>query len=253
MPRIRSIKPEIHQDEAIGDLSDSAFRLFIGLITQADDHGRLKGGLTLISAQVWPYRPRPTGEVDTLLSELEKAALIQRYEVGGKPYICLPGWAEHQRIDNAGKPRCPSPTEADSEDSPRVAASRREPPLDQGGDQGSRRGGDAAASAATDSGHKEIIQTLDRVAFSRNLPSPKPEVVTRACKDHTDRDLPAEVAKFDHYWTHGPGERRSLSDVAWAWRQWLGRADPATPQITQAPDRVGPDNPYDRQVREIAA
>lgn len=42
-PRIRSIKPEMWQDEDFGLLDPEAQLLFIGLISHADDHGRFKG------------------------------------------------------------------------------------------------------------------------------------------------------------------------------------------------------------------
>lgn len=140
MPRIRTVKPEIHQDEAVGELSDSAFRLFIGIITLADDHGRLKGDPRLLGAQVWPYHPRSAEEVKPDLEALEQGGLIHRYRVENNPYISLPTWTEHQRVDNAGKSRIPEPDEGCQESSPRDSASRGGSRLDQGSgnkDQGS--------------------------------------------------------------------------------------------------------------------
>src|SRR6266478_4836569 len=40
-PRIRSLKPEALQHRKVGRLSDRSFRLWLGLITQADDEGRM--------------------------------------------------------------------------------------------------------------------------------------------------------------------------------------------------------------------
>lgn len=87
MARIRTVKPEIHQDEAVGELTDSAFRLFIGLITQADDLGRLKGDPRLIGAQVWPYQPKKVVEVEGWLEELESAGFINRFDLDGRQAI----------------------------------------------------------------------------------------------------------------------------------------------------------------------
>ena len=157
MARIRTVKPEIHQDEAIGELTDAAFRLFIGLITQADDAGRLKGDPRLIGAQVWPYQPKKKAEVENWLDELDRAGLIRRYAHAGKPFICLPSWDEHQRVDNAGRSKIPPPEEADGS----LAESRREPPRtaagsrtkDQGEEQGSRKGTSATCAAAAPLSH----------------------------------------------------------------------------------------------------
>jgi hypothetical protein len=147
MPRIRTLKPEIHQDEAVGELSDAAFRLYVGLITQADDAGRLKGSPRLLGSLIWPYQPKTPKEIETWLAELDRAGLILRYAHAGRPFICLPSWAEHQRVDNAAKSRIPEPDATALEKSRRNSASRGDPPLDQGRDQGSRTK-DSAPTAA---------------------------------------------------------------------------------------------------------
>jgi len=223
VPRIRTVKPEIHQDEAVGELSDSAFRLFIGLITQADDLGRLKGDPRLLGAQVWPYAPKTVEEVKGWLSELSAAGLIQQYTHTEKPFIALPSWSNHQRIDNASKSRIPEPNSDDGEVSPRDSASRGDSRLDQGREgKGSRKGEEAAASAAsTPPTHFAVFESLERVSFARSISSPKVSATADACEEFADRDLPAEARKFAHYWIEGPGEKRPLSDVAWAWRNWL--------------------------------
>lgn len=94
MARIRSIKPEIHMDEAVGALSDSAYRLFTGLITQADDHGRQKGSPQLLSSLIWPYQGKPAAEVTELLRELESHGLIIRYFHDGEEVTELVTWRE---------------------------------------------------------------------------------------------------------------------------------------------------------------
>jgi hypothetical protein len=224
MPRIRTLKPEIHQDEAVGELTDSAFRLFIGLITQADDAGRLKGDPRLIGAQVWPYQPKTVEEVDAWLEELFAAKLIQRYEVADKPYISLPSWSEHQRVDNAGKSRIPEPNTGDGKVSPRDPADGGGSLLDQGSGSKEQGAGEPAANAASAAPFQEILHTLDKVAFSRGVTQPKVDAAVGVCRDFADKlDLDTEVEKFAHYWIDGPGEKRDLTDVAWSWRQWLDR------------------------------
>ena len=87
MARIRTLKPEIHQDEAVGELSDAAFRLYVGLITQADDLGRTKGDPRLLGAQVWPYQPKTAEQIREWLAELDRAELIRRYDHAGRPFV----------------------------------------------------------------------------------------------------------------------------------------------------------------------
>lgn len=110
-PRIRTIKPEIHKDEELGACSDSAFRLFVGLMTLADDEGRQKANPALLAAEIWPYREdMNAAAVTVLLGELEAAGLVQSYTVEGKQYCYLPGWEDHQRIDHPTASKCPAPT-----------------------------------------------------------------------------------------------------------------------------------------------
>lgn len=222
MARIRTVKPEIHQDEAVGELSDSAFRMFIGLITLADDYGRLKGGLGLLNSQVWPYAPKALDEVDALLTELASTGLIQRYEVDAKPYVCLPSWEHHQRIDNAGKTRIPGPDMATCRNSPRDSANDGDSPLEGKGEEGkgSRKGEETAASASVD---PAIFSALERASFAHSAPSAKPESVVRYCQEFSRWATPAVAEKFAAYWADGPGAKKSLTNVAWAWRNWLER------------------------------
>ena len=91
-----------------------------------------------------------------------------------------------------------------------------------------------------------IVAALDRVAFSRNL-TLKLDSAKKANERYADRDLGGEVEGFAAYWTDGPGASRPLKDVAWAWRNWLGRAEPAPK--TKASDF----SKYDKRVRRAAA
>lgn len=110
MPRIRSLKPDLWQSESLGSTSIEAMCLFVGLITQADDEGRLRGSVGRLRATLWPYKPTlDTARVERWLDELTARDLVQRYEVNGKPFICLPGWTEHQRIDRPSRSDIPAP------------------------------------------------------------------------------------------------------------------------------------------------
>jgi hypothetical protein len=248
------VKPEIHQDEAVGVTSDSAFRLFIGLITLADDYGRLKGGLGLLNSQVWPYAPKSLDEVDQLLDELASARLVQRYEVAGKPYVCLPSWEHHQRIDNAGKTRIPPPDPSTRGDSPRTSANLGESPLEGKGEEGkgSRKGvgGESAADAASPTATVEkVLALLEQVAFGRNESSPSVEKTAALCKQFAQLDLPAQAEKFAHYWT-GPRAKAAMpgSEVLWAFRVWLETDNGKTPKVTKAPTGKRDRSRYDAMV-----
>lgn len=111
MPRIRTIKPEIHMSRKVGKLSDLAYRLFTGLITLADDEGRIRAHLEEVRAQILPYQPqRKDREFVDAMKELADADLVKWYGDEGE-YAWLPGWHEHQKISHPTPSRLPAPPE----------------------------------------------------------------------------------------------------------------------------------------------
>ena len=114
MGRIRSIKPEILDDEVVAALPHLAWRLFVSLITMADDYGNLHGAPAKIrGAALWAT---DTTDSDTreALARLSRDSLIRVYSVRGQSYIAITGWTKHQRVDKPGKPIVPGPEQVDS-------------------------------------------------------------------------------------------------------------------------------------------
>lgn len=100
MPRIRTIKPEALQHRKVGRLSDRAFRLWIGLITQADDLGRLRWDLEQYRVIVWGYHEEiGPGVVQEALDELLESGLVVEYG-DQEPLLALPSWGDHQKVDH---------------------------------------------------------------------------------------------------------------------------------------------------------
>lgn len=110
----RIIKQSAFESEKISALSDFEFRVWVGLITQADDAGRGDARPAIIKGRVFPLRDRVTvKDIDNALSRLAAAGCVSLYKVGGKPYYAFPNWAKHQRIYNT-KTKTPGPEEADA-------------------------------------------------------------------------------------------------------------------------------------------
>jgi len=152
MPRIRTVKPDFWDDEAIGEISRDARLLFIGLITQADDDGRLKGSPKLVKGKLLPYDDVTIPEVSGWLTELADQGLIECYEVKGRPFISLPSWHKHQRISHKTDSALPSPSEADSTDTPENSGKAPERVYREvegigEGKEGIGEGGESAADA----------------------------------------------------------------------------------------------------------
>jgi hypothetical protein len=99
-PRIRSLKPEIWQHEKIGKLTPEQRLLFLGLVTMADDEGRLRELPSLIIGHVFPYDQVSPRRLGQWLHRLAQVGLIERYSVvDGEQIIQLHGWHRHQRIN----------------------------------------------------------------------------------------------------------------------------------------------------------
>lgn len=126
----RIIKESICTSEKVSALKDFEFRLWIGLITQADDAGRGDARPAILKGRIFPLRDQVTAKnITDALNALATIGLVALYTVGGKPIFWLPGWSEHQRIRDC-KPKFPGPEEADDENDklPQSAASCGELP-----------------------------------------------------------------------------------------------------------------------------
>lgn len=125
MGRIRTIKPEMLEDARTAELSDGAFRLFVGAILLADDAGRLRADPRYLCGQV--FWGAPDGSTTTreqvaeARAELERAQILVVYSVRGQEYAVLRTFAKHQRIDRPSPPKCPGPDEGEGSSSPPAA------------------------------------------------------------------------------------------------------------------------------------
>ena len=120
----RIIKESAFLSDKISELSDFEFRLWVGLITQADDAGRGDARPAIIKGRIFALRDRTTlKDIESALRNLAAAGCVSLYTVGGKPYFQFPNWAKHQRVREA-KPKYPGIEDADGGgDSPQSAAS----------------------------------------------------------------------------------------------------------------------------------
>ncbi len=99
MPRIRTLKPEALQHRKVGRLSDRAFRLWITLVTQADDQGRGLADAEQLRLLAFGYHPGVRAKhVERALEEIAGLGLVTVYEAVGARYVAFPSWSDHQRI-----------------------------------------------------------------------------------------------------------------------------------------------------------
>ncbi|MFD6227032.1 hypothetical protein ACFWFZ_09155 [Streptomyces sp. NPDC060232] len=115
MARIRTFKPEAFTSESLAQVSVYAERTFFGLISRADDHGRLRDQPAALCGELWAVRGgRVPVDVEDDLIQLAAASLICRYEDDeGKRYLHIVTWHRHQKINRASRsrlPECPQHT-----------------------------------------------------------------------------------------------------------------------------------------------
>ena len=94
MARARNIKPGFFTHDELGELSPLARLAFIGLWGQADFNGNMKCKPKRLKVEVLPYDNCDFGE---LISELEAAGFLFRYEVKGGQYLQIVNFRKHQR------------------------------------------------------------------------------------------------------------------------------------------------------------
>ncbi|WP_274952460.1 hypothetical protein [Angelakisella massiliensis] len=109
----RIIKESLCTSDKIAALSDFEFRLWIGMITQADDMGRGDARPAILKGRIFPLRDRVTiKDIDAGIHGLAAKGCVSLYTVGGKPYFWFPTWQKHQRVRDC-KAKYPGPEESD--------------------------------------------------------------------------------------------------------------------------------------------
>lgn len=108
MARKRDISPEIWVNEQLGNVCREARLLFIGIISAADDDGRLKGSARILRAQVFPLdEDLPSTTVGLWRDALAEQGLICCYRVDGTEYLHLPTWSKWQAMNRTYPSKIP--------------------------------------------------------------------------------------------------------------------------------------------------
>lgn len=108
----RVIRDSILSSRSLSRVSLGADLLFRSLILAVDDYGRFDARPELIRSACFPARPQiELKEVVAWLEELCEEGCVQRYEIEGDWYLCLPGWEKHRsRGKRAEFSKFPSPS-----------------------------------------------------------------------------------------------------------------------------------------------
>lgn len=156
MARIRTIKPEFFFNERLAELESETglpIRLaYIGLWCQCDREGRFEWRPKRLKAQIFPYEDI---DLSRVLHALTTRDFLVRYAVNGVEFGWIPGFLEHQVINNKERDSVlPEPNENNiltresREGHAKVTRLERVPIGREGNKEGNKKGG-AAQKAPT--------------------------------------------------------------------------------------------------------
>ena len=111
MPRIRTIKPSFFRSEDVSVLPFRARLTWIGLWTHCDDEGRTKDNARLIKGDIWPLDDVSLADIEEDLTTLAAHERIVRYRVGGRRYLEIVNWHDHQSIQKPTPSKIPPASE----------------------------------------------------------------------------------------------------------------------------------------------
>ena len=113
MARIRTVKPDFWQHPRVTRVSRDARLLFLGLLNEADDYGKLRYSSKRLAGVLFPEDDDVDGPtIDVWISELERVGLVCRYLVDGAALLVVVGFTEHQRVSHPTASRLPDPPDA---------------------------------------------------------------------------------------------------------------------------------------------
>ena len=93
--RKRLISPEFFQHDGLGSCSLRARLLFVGLWTLCDREGRMRWNSLVVHGQLFPFERE--ADLDAAVDELARIGSVRLYKVGGREYLEIPSWLDHQR------------------------------------------------------------------------------------------------------------------------------------------------------------
>lgn len=111
MARIRTIKPDFWEDEAVAALSPLARLLFIGSWNLADDEGLLRWTPDYLNASLFMYDGLSPARVKKLMDEIEALGKVFVYSAGKTRQTLgyVVNFRKHQRINRPQPSRLPPP------------------------------------------------------------------------------------------------------------------------------------------------
>ena len=107
MARKRMIDPAIWDSEQVMSLSSDHFKIYIYLISQADDSGRLKYVSRMFHTRIFPLHEVPLEVFTQWVWDLTEIELISLFTDGKNLFISHPNWSRYQTINRPSPSKIP--------------------------------------------------------------------------------------------------------------------------------------------------
>ena len=210
MSRIRTVKPSFWSHHKTARVSRDARLLFLGLLNEADDEGRLDGSAKRIAGIVFPHDSDVTArKVDKWLSELALVGLAVPYEACGHWYLVLPGFTEHQVVNRPTPSTLPAPPPDISLTGPGMFR-------DDAVGEGKGMEGKGRERARAERIPETFTVTEEMRAWAKSK-----------CPDI---DLDLHTQRFVNYWKAAGGRNAVKLDWLRTWQNWLLKEQDSIPQ-----------------------
>ena len=101
------LDPGIWDSEQVMSLSCAQFKLYVYLISQSDDEGRVKVSVPLFRSRVHPMTDYSIKQTEADLAAIADCGLIRLYQVNGDTYLHHPNWHIYQKINRPTESKYP--------------------------------------------------------------------------------------------------------------------------------------------------
>lgn len=135
MARIRQFKPGFFTDDKVGRLSRDARLFFFGVLSEADDEGRLVDAPKRLAGVIYPFDEDVTPKkVERWINELVEQQIVLRYTHEGGRFLYVRKFKDHQKMSHPTPSILPPPPPGPGQSSghpPEILGSQPgEPPED---------------------------------------------------------------------------------------------------------------------------
>jgi hypothetical protein len=215
MARSRNIKPGFFTNADLIECEPLARLLFAGLWCEADRRGILEDRPKTLKIKILPG---DNCDVGTLLTELEQAGFIQRYEASGHRCILIRNFEKHQHPHQNELPNnLPAPEQHQSTPVAAPEQSGLLPITD-------------SLLPITENGlplDQPSVESANAPKTKRATRIPEDFAVTddlwnwAAAEGFTSKEIDTEVESFKDYWRAKPGKEGTKLDWVATWRSWM--------------------------------